>query len=295
MSGRMRIPGDGAATHPRSAVLRIPGLGGLRLLHATRDDGDRPVSARQPHAHALWHCVAYTAGRGSCVVADASVPVAAPYLVLTAPGVLHSFSRLAGEDAVYSEVTFAPERPGSALDWPQLLRRWTGEACPVPAHGPCSAACAADVAAVAGRMAAVIDDGHPHVAALLQGLLAELLFDLFRHLVADVERAAPPDPVETARVFIERHAEDPIDLPAVACAAGLSAKHLGRAFAERFGDPPMRFRRRVLMRRAAVLLRTGDQPVERIAERLGFADWRYFTRAFRAEHGMPPGRYRRGG
>lgn len=295
MPGRMHIPGEGAATAPRSAILRIPGLGGLRLLHATRDDHDRPIAARQPHAHALWHCVAYTTGSGSCVVGGETVAIRAPHVVLTSPGMLHSFSRLPGEDAVYSEVTFAPERPGSAPDWPALLSRWTGMPCPVPTQAPCPAGCAADVAAIAGRMSAVIADGHPHAAVLLQGLLAELLLALVRHLVADAERAAPPDPLEEARAFIERHAEDPIDLPAVARAAGLSAKHLGRAFATRFGDPPMRFRRRVLLRRAAVLLRTGDQPVERIAERLGFADWRYFSRAFRAEHGVPPARYRRGG
>lgn len=293
-AGRMHVPPEGAATAPRSAILRLPGLGGLRFLHATRDDRERPVPARPPHAHDLWHCVAYTAGIGSCVVDAAVVAVRAPFLVLISPGQQHNFSRQAGDSTVYSEVTFAAERPGSVPDWSRLLGLWTGQDCPLPACGACAPECAADVAAVAGRMVAAISDGHLQLPVLLQGLLAELLFTVFRHRIADAERAQPRDPVELARAFIERHAEDPIDLPAVARAAGLSAKHLGRAFAARFGDPPMRFRRRVLMRRAGLLLRTSDQPVERIAERLGFNDWRYFSRAFRAEHGLPPGRFRRG-
>ena len=80
----------------------------------------------------------------------------------------------------------------------------------------------------------------------------------------------------------------------VAKAASLSAKHLGRAFAARYGQPPMRYRRSVLMRRAAVLLRTSDAPIERLANQLGYDDWRYFSRCFAAMHGISPAAYRRG-
>lgn len=288
----MPAPGDAACDG--CAVLRIPGVGGLRLLHATRGDRAPPVPARSEHRHDLWHCVAYTAGRGSCCLDGAVVPVLAPFLVLTSPGQGHSFSRLSGEDAVYHEVTFSPARPGAAPDWPALLAAWTGLECRLAPHGPCSPACADEVAAIAGRMAAVVSAAHPHTAVLLQLELSALLAALVRHLVADAERAAPSDPVELARRFIEAHAEDPIDLAGVAAAAGLSAKHLGRAFAERLGEPPMRFRRSVLMRRAAVLLRTSDAPVGQIAARLGFDDWRHFSRCFRAAHGRPPAAYRRG-
>lgn len=291
---RLIMPAPGDAAAPACAVLRVPGIGGLRLLHATRGDREPPQPGRQPHRHDLWHCVAYAAGAGSCSLDGAVVPVRAPFLVLTSPGQPHSFSRLPGEDAVYHEMTFAPERPGAVPAWPALLAAWTGTDCPLPASAPCSAACADDVGSLAGRVAAVVEAGHPQAAVLLQGLLAELLFTLFRHLVADAERAAPADAMETARRFIERHAEEAIDLAAVARAAGLSAKHLGRAFAARYGQPPMRWRRNELMRRAAVLLRTSDAPVEAIAARLGFADWRHFSRCFRAAHGRPPASYRRG-
>jgi AraC-like DNA-binding protein len=293
LQGRTFLPEPGQSTAPDSAILRLPGLGGLRLLHCTHGDQAGPVTNRIPHRHDLWHCVAYASGSGSCIHDAREIRITTPSLVLTAPGQLHSFARLPGEDTVYHELTFAPERPGATAGWDALLRAWTGVDCPVPDHGPCSAACVADIGAAAARMAGTIHSAPPYTAVLLQGLLAELLLTVFRHGVAETERGAPVDPLEAARRFVEAHAEDAIDLGAVARSAGLSAKHLGRAFAARYGQPPMRYRRSVLMRRAAVLLRTCDDPVERVAARLGYDDWRYFSRCFSTEYGASPASYRR--
>ncbi|MEK7415495.1 MAG: AraC family transcriptional regulator [Planctomycetota bacterium] len=279
---------------PDCAILRVPGLGGLHLLHATRDDRSAGTAQRSQHRHDIWHCVAYTSGRGTCLLDGNEVAVRSPYIILTSPGQPHCFSRRPGENAVYHEVTFAPDKPSAVTDWSNLLYAWTGVRCALPSHRPCPIACADDIGAIAGRIAAVVRDGRAESPALFQGLLAETLLTVFRHLVADAERAAPDGPLELARRFIEHHAEDSIDLDAVADAAGLSAKHLSRAFAVRYGDPPMRYRRRLLMRRAAVLLRTSDASVERIAAGLGFADWRHFSRCFRAEHRVSPANYRRG-
>lgn len=294
LQGRIFLPEPGQATAADCAILRLPGIGGLRLLHCTHGDAAGPVPSRVPHHHDLWHCVVYVSGSGSCIHDGQEIRIAGPTLILTAPGELHSFSRLAGEDTVYHEVTFAPERPGALHSWSGLLQGWTGSACAVPGHSTCTAACTADIGAIAARMAGVIQSAPPQAAVLLQGMLAELLLAVFRHAIAESAPAAPDDPIEAARRFVEAHAEDAIDLGSVARAAGLSAKHLGRAFAARFGQPPMRYRRSVLMRRAAVLLRTSDDPVERVAARLGYDDWRYFSRCFAAEHGVPPATYRRG-
>ena len=292
--GTCAIADGPVAVAPDCAVLRVPGIGGLRILHATRDSDTPASNQRSTHHHALWHVVAYTTGTGTCLIGQEVVAVQAPYLVLTSPGLPHNFTGLPGETAVYSEVTFSAETVRSLPDWSGLLKRWTGEACSVSSHGSCSAACADDVAALAGRMATMIRSGHPQAAILLQGMLSELLFLIFRHLVAESERVLPIDPVAVARRFIEAHAEDPIDLGSIARAAKLSPKHLGRAFAKRMGEPPMRYRRRVLMGRAAVLLRTSNLSIERLAAQLGFPDWRHFSRLFRAEHNISPARYRRG-
>lgn len=282
---------------PDCAILRVPGLGSLHLLHATRDDrplGPTSASTRREHRHGLWHCVAYVSGQGSFLLDGHEVSMRSPWIVLTSPGQPHSFSRLPGENTVYHEVTFAPDRPDALCDWSGLLGSWTGIACTIPAHRPCPAACADDVGAISGRIAAVVRERRPEGAALLQGLLAETLLTVFRHLVTDAERRVPADPIEDARRFIENHAEDPIDLPTVARAVGVSPKHLGRSFAARYGDPPMRYQRKLLMRRAAILLRSSDASIEQLARSLGFQDWRSFSRSFRAVHGLSPTRYRCG-
>ena len=291
LDNRLTMPPPRQATPP-GAILTIPGVGRLRLLHATRSDRVPGHGNRQEHHHVLWHAVVYVQGSGTCLVDGAEVVVRAPFLVLTSPDQPHSFGRLPGEDTVYSELTFAPERASvGAPDWSGLLSAWSGTPCSVPAHGPLSAAGADTLHELATR--AVRDCSHPSGGVLLQVVLVELLAVLHRLLVIDRLRPEADDPLAEAKRFIERHAEDPIDLAAVARIAGCSPKHLGRAFATRFGLPPMRYRTQVLMARAAVLLRTSDAPVAEVAARLGYADWRFFSRCFARQHGASPAHWRR--
>lgn len=292
--GRIVVPDPAQAVLPGGAVLRLPGVGGLRLLHATRNDRAPGSAQRQEHRHDLWHCVAYASGRGTCLLDGRVCAVRAPWLVLTGPGQPHSFTRLPGEDLAYHEITFAAERPGAAAGWDGLLRAWSGAPADPPASAACPRALADAVGAIAGRIGALVRAGGASAALELHWQLAGLFHALWQHLVAAPAGAPPADPLDAARAFLEAHAEDPIDLAAVAAAAGLSRTHLARAFAARFGLAPMRWRRRELLRRAALLLRTSDEPVAAVAARLGFADARHFARIFAAEHGCAPARWRRG-
>ena len=293
LDNRLTMPPPDQVT-PRGAILEIPGVGQLRLLHATRSDHQPSHGLRQEHRHVLWHAVVYIQGTGTCLVDGAVVAVRAPFLVLTSPDQPHSFGRLPAEDTVYSELTFAPQSPGSAApDWSGLLSIWSGEACLVPAHGALDAGGADILHALATR--AVRDSSHPASGVLMQVVLVRLLAAIHRLLVIDRLRTIPADPLAEAKRFIERHAEDPIDLAAVARIAGCSPKHLGRAFAARFGQPPMRYRTQVLMTRAAVLLRTSDAPVAEVASHLGYGDWRFFSRCFARQHGTSPGQWRHRG
>ena len=46
---------------------------------------------------------------------------------------------------------------------------------------------------------------------------------------------------------------------------------------------------------AARVIRAGDDPVTKIAYRVGFKDPSHFTRRFKARFGVSPNEYRRGG
>ena len=70
----------------------------------------------------------------------------------------------------------------------------------------------------------------------------------------------------------------------------ISPKTLQRDFIREFGLPYSRWRTRLRLRAARVLLET--QPVARVAQRVGYASPSAFITAFGAEFGYTPGRHR---
>ena len=54
----------------------------------------------------------------------------------------------------------------------------------------------------------------------------------------------------------------------------------------------MDFLKEIRLRRAANYLSTTDLPVKAVAGRVGFASRSYFSRAFKALHGIDPAGYR---
>ncbi|HEY9290551.1 MAG TPA: AraC family transcriptional regulator [Microlunatus sp.] len=74
--------------------------------------------------------------------------------------------------------------------------------------------------------------------------------------------------------------------------AYLSRFHFDRLAAAALGEPPGRFRRRVLLERAAHRLRTGDAAVIDVATDAGYEAPEAFTRAFSRAFGRTPSEYR---
>ncbi len=111
--------------------------------------------------------------------------------------------------------------------------------------------------------------------------------------------AAGPDapPSALARVTravrrIERDADTPLTLGTLAGEAGLSPYHFLRTFEGLTGATPHQYLRRARLRRAAERLATGRGRVVDVAFASGFGDVSNFNRAFRAEFGVSPRRYR---
>jgi AraC-like DNA-binding protein len=73
----------------------------------------------------------------------------------------------------------------------------------------------------------------------------------------------------------------------------LSRFHLDRLVAGVAGEPPSRFRRRVLLERAAYRLVTTDRTILDVAGEAGYSSHEAFTRAFSRAYGVAPGRWRR--
>jgi AraC-type DNA-binding domain-containing proteins len=102
-----------------------------------------------------------------------------------------------------------------------------------------------------------------------------------------------PPAVAPALRRIEERPGDPPGNAELAMLCGLGTRQFLRRFTGAVGLSPGRYalERRVAL--AAEALARGEEPVEAIAARLGFADRFHFSKAFRARVGVPPATYRR--
>jgi AraC-like DNA-binding protein len=82
-------------------------------------------------------------------------------------------------------------------------------------------------------------------------------------------------------------------LEELARVAGTSRSVLAERFQQLVGSSPMQYLTQWRMMLAANLLRTGNAPMTRIAEGVGYQTDTAFIRAFRREYGAPPATWRR--
>ncbi len=81
---------------------------------------------------------------------------------------------------------------------------------------------------------------------------------------------------------------------ALAARVHLTRYHFDRVVAATAGEPPLAFRRRILLERAAYRLLTTDSTVLDVALEAGYSSHEAFTRAFSRAYGRTPSAWRRG-
>ncbi|MFB9838608.1 helix-turn-helix domain-containing protein [Actinoallomurus acaciae] len=96
-----------------------------------------------------------------------------------------------------------------------------------------------------------------------------------------------------ARDLIDRRFAEPLDLDAMARAAGFSRHHFARAFRAAYGETPGAYLTRRRVERAQDLLRTADLTVTEICHLVGFSSLGSFSARFSGLVGVPPTEYRR--
>jgi AraC-like DNA-binding protein len=126
-----------------------------------------------------------------------------------------------------------------------------------------------------------------HATHLLEGLLLEL------HRPAQTDGPPAASAAEELAAAMRRSPGDAPDPVRWAERAGVSLVHFRRSFRRRFGMPPVRFLQALRLERAAEALRSGGQPVKRIADSVGIPDVLYFTRLFSRRFKTGPAAYRR--
>ena len=92
--------------------------------------------------------------------------------------------------------------------------------------------------------------------------------------------------------FIQSHLGEHLDLPELACQAGLSERQLQRQFLRMFGITMQQFIIHSRVHAAIQELVNTDQTVAEIAAKFGFTHQSAFTNQFREVIGIPPRAYR---
>ena len=92
--------------------------------------------------------------------------------------------------------------------------------------------------------------------------------------------------------YLAVHLDEALDLETLARVAHFSPYHFHRIYRGLLGETVNDTVRRLRLHRSAIDLLDRDLGIERTARRAGYASQAAFTRAFRAEYGEPPARYR---
>ncbi|HEY5566108.1 MAG TPA: GyrI-like domain-containing protein [Gammaproteobacteria bacterium] len=92
--------------------------------------------------------------------------------------------------------------------------------------------------------------------------------------------------------YLAEHLDEALDLETLARVAHFSPYHFHRIYRALLGETVNDTVRRLRLHRSAIDLLDRDLGIEHTARRAGYASQAAFTRAFRAEYGEPPARYR---
>jgi transcriptional regulator GlxA family with amidase domain len=105
---------------------------------------------------------------------------------------------------------------------------------------------------------------------------------------ASVDLAPKNNRISTALGYARDHIAEALTLEHLAEAAGMRRRQFSRAFRAQTGTTPARVVERLRADMARGRIETTAEPVERIAEAVGFGDAENMRRAFIRVYGQPP-------
>jgi AraC-like DNA-binding protein/mannose-6-phosphate isomerase-like protein (cupin superfamily) len=135
---------------------------------------------------------------------------------------------------------------------------------------------------------------------IVNAAILQLLWHLRRRL--EIVRLADPSSgvtnqqrriVHQASLYLQLHSAEAVSLARLSRHCGLSPDYLWHLFKKVKKTTPLQYALQVRMIEAARLLRQTDLTSRQVAEKLGFRDAGYFSRAFTRHTGFTPTRYRR--
>ncbi|WP_067471919.1 AraC family transcriptional regulator [Actinomadura hibisca] len=173
---------------------------------------------------------------------------------------------------------------------------------PEVVHLPAQVGRQSEIRAAVELLGGELTDPRPGVDAVVPALLDTLLLYVLRAWFTDATAHAPQagwaaalaDPRITAALdALHRAPGRAWTITELGALAQMSRAAFARRFTALVGRPPLAYLTWWRMATAARMLREGDDPLGRVAERVGYGSEFAFAAAFKREYGTAPGRYRR--
>ena len=101
--------------------------------------------------------------------------------------------------------------------------------------------------------------------------------------------------VEQAKLILERHTEELVDMEQLAASLGVSYERFRHLFKQQTGLAPYQYHLQLRINRAKELLRETALPLTEITASLGFADLSHFSNIFKRKVGLWPSQWREAG
>ena len=100
-------------------------------------------------------------------------------------------------------------------------------------------------------------------------------------------------PVRLLKTYIEEHYGEPISLDSAAEYVKLSPNYVSTIFKKETGVSFLEYLTTARLDAATEMLRKTDMSINEIAEKVGYADVKYFSKLCRKTLGMKPSEYRK--
>lgn len=216
-------------------------------------------------------------------------------------GVLHDAYPKEGEPCRIHSMVFHPRLVGGSTD-SVFHRRYLRPLLENPTldyvvFRPKDEGCQEALSAIQSAWVSCYEE-RPGFEFAVRSALSSLLWQLHCH---KPESRTPPstkslrdaERIKLMLSYIHENYPLSISTLSIAACAALSESECLRCFRSTIGTTPIQYLKQHRLRQAAAqLLATGDK-VSEIAERCGFQDMSYFTKAFRESEGCTPSEYRK--
>jgi AraC-like DNA-binding protein len=254
-----------------------------------------PMQNPQEHLHDVFHIVLYREADNLFQFDGKTVESRPGTLVLSSPGIPHSFAPLKQQITIYHEITFSltASQKRLVISFEELFKKYYGTS--IKFSGNCLQLNHAFANALENCYFE-LDQTLQEYDSIRPAPLYQALEHLFEALLRDVFTESTAlhleENLQAARKHLEQKLCNKLSLKKLASIAGLSPEYFCRKFKKKYGESPFQTRSRLRAEAAMKLLKYSDHPMKQIAEELGYSDEYHFSKEFKKYAGIPPGKFK---